>query len=145
MEKNKIELKVVSILILAFIVMSIAGNVINACVNGLPTVNEVPEGLTKEAVDIIAIVIFALTFVVCLPQIYIGIKGLRISNGASAGGKAHKVWAIILAIFAVIALISSISGVVKAFSVPKLVNLLDPIIDVALYAYYYVLCRRIEG
>ena len=143
MEKAKQNLKVISWALLALVVLAVITNTITLCANGLPQVNEVPEGITKEIADVIAIITCVIGYIVFIPQIYVGIKGVKISNGADASGKAHKIWAIILGVFAVISVISGLSDFANGFDASKLISVANAALDVALYVLYYIYADRI--
>lgn len=142
MEKERKELKWFSILILALATFSLIRAIVSVCVNGLPQPTEIPEGMTKEIANIVVIISFALSLVALLPQIYVGVKGIKIANGAPSG-KAHIVWAIILAVFAVIAVISAIINLTKVLNFDTVLKALDPAIDVIIYVFYYIYARKI--
>ena len=142
MEKDRKELKTLSILILALVAFSLVKLIVDVCVNGIPQITQIPQGLTKEIVDVIVIITLALTCVAFLPEIYIGIKGIRVANN-NAKGKAHLVWAIILIVFSVIAVAGGISNLVKNVDAMNIINLFDVVLDVLLYVAYFVYARRI--
>lgn len=141
MEKNRKELKSFSILILALVALSLIRAIVNVCLNGVPQISAT-EGLTKEMIQVVSIIALVVSLLLLLPQIYVGVKGIKIANGAPSG-KAHIVWAIILAVCAVIALISAISALIKAFNFDSILNLIDPAVDVAAYVFYYIYARRV--
>lgn len=140
MEKKK-DLKIVSIAILALLGLTLITTIINACVNGIPQI-QATEGLTKDVLKIASICAFVLTFVLLLPQVYIGVKGIKIANGGEFG-KAPFVWVIILAILAVIATISALSNMFKAFNFDTILGVVDCALDVVLYVCYYLCIRSI--
>lgn len=143
MDKDRKELKSFSILILVLVALTLIRAIVSACVNGFQ-VNEVPAGTTKELVQTAAIIAFVVSLLLLIPQIYVGVKGIKIANGA-ASGKAHLVWALILAVLAAIATISAISNLTKAFNFDAVLSALDPAIDVLAFACYYVYARRVAN
>jgi hypothetical protein len=145
MEKNRKELKSFSFLILAIVAMELIRAIITLCITGVPNASEIPGGATENMVRAAYIITFALTFIVAIPQIYVGVKGIKIANGAKSG-KAHIIWAVILAIFAGISLISGIAGIFSEFSIDAIFDILGAAIDLALFAFYYVYaCRVAKG
>ena len=144
MEKNRKELKTLSILVLALVAIDVILNIITACVNGIPKVQEVPAGMTRELADAIAMVTFILAFVVFIPQIYVGIKGIKIANGAESG-KAHMIWAIILAIFACISVITAISSISKGVNANSIMNIISPAVDLFIFVCYFIYARKIAN
>ena len=145
MEKARKDLKVYSIVILALTAIVLIGNIVSVCVKGLPPVTEIPEGLTKETVEIIKIISFALTFVVLIPQIFVGIKGIKVAKNPDARGKAHMVWAIILAVLSAVAVISGTIDLVKKFDVDLLLGVINNVLDVCIFIGYYLCARKIAN
>lgn len=141
MEKNKKELKILSILILALVAFSLVRSIVNVCIKGF-TVNDVPAGMSKDLVLVVTIIAYVISLLILLPQIYIGVKGIMIANGAESG-KAHMIWAIILAVLAAVTVISATSNLFKAFSFGALLNVLDPATDIVVYVFYYMYARKI--
>lgn len=141
MEKNRKELKSFSILILALVAFSLIRTIVDLCLNGVPQISAT-EGLTKEMIQVASIIALVISFLLLLPQIYVGVKGIKIANGATSG-KAHIVWALILAVLAGIALIYAIFNLTKAFNFDSIMNLIDPAIDVATYVFYFIFARRV--
>ena len=144
MEKNRKELKSFSLLILLIVALELIRNIVTACVNGIPEIKEIPEVMTKDMVNAVAVVVFVLTFVVFIPQIYVGIKGIKIANGAESG-KAHIIWAVILMIFAGISVITGISALTKAVSFDAVMDLVGPAVDFIVFAFYFVYARRVAN
>lgn len=139
MEKNKKELKFFSFLVLIFVAFSVINNVLSICLHGLDI--PVVEGISKDVLQTAAIIIVVIGFIVLLPQVYIGVKGIMIANGAPSG-KAHIVWGIILAVYAAISVVSSIAGLAK-FNMNAVLDLLGPVIDLALYVFYVIYACKV--
>jgi len=142
MEKNRKELKAFSILILVVVALELIRAIVGLCVNGIPKVTEIPEGMTEDMVQISSIIAFALSLAIFIPQIYVAIKGIKVANG-EASGKAHMIWAVILAILAGVSVVSGISGLFKEFNFDAVMDLLGPAIDFLMFALYYVYARKI--
>ena len=140
MDKKK-DLKVVSIVILALLALTLVRTIVNACVNGIPQI-QATQGLSKDILQIASIIAFVLAFVFLLPQLYIGVKGIKIADGGEFG-KAPFVWTIILGILAVIATISALSNMFKAFNFDTILVAVDCALDVALYVCYYLCIKSI--
>ena len=92
--------------------------------------------------QITAIITVVLSCVLLLPQVYVGIKGIKVGNGA-ASSKAPFVWAIILAILSGIAAISGFSTMISAFTFGNILAFVDIALDVAVYIFYCVLFRKV--
>lgn len=143
MEKNKKELKTFSLLILLFVALSLIKNIVSLCVNGIAVPSEIPQGMSKEMVQTIATITVAISFIIYIPQIYVGVKGIKVAEGKASGGRAHITWALILAILAGIALISAFSELIKVFNFDAILNLVDPALDLIVFAFYYVYARKV--
>ena len=143
MEKNKKELKILSILILVLVAWSVIKAIVNVCLYGMPKL-EATEGVSQEVMQVAGVIVFVLSFVVLLPQVYVGVKGILVAD-KGAKGKGHIIWAIILAVLAAIAAISSAISVFKAFSADNLVSLGLAATDLAVYLAYFVIARKIAN
>jgi hypothetical protein len=142
MNKNRKELKIYSLVILLLVALSLTKTIIDLCLHGLPKAAPT-EGLTQEVMDVIAIIVCVFGFIIFIPQIYVGLKGLFIANGADGSGKLHKILAIILAIFALINVISSIASFSSGFNVSKLLDTINAALDVVIFAFYFYYARKI--
>ena len=140
MEKNKKDLKALSLVILFLAALTLVRIVVNVCVNGLPKVEL--EGVTPEVTNIVAIVALALSCVLLLPQVYVGVKGLKIANGGQ-GNKWHIVIAIILAICSLTAVVSSAISMFKSFNFDTSLTVVDHFLDVAIFIMYIITARKI--
>ncbi len=146
MKNNRKELKVFSIMILIFAGASILRSILDVCINGFQKIatTDLPENVTPEMHHIASVVAFVIGLILFIPQIYIGIKGIHVTNGSSSG-KAHIVWAIILAICSGITMISAISTLFGSFSVDSLVDVLGIVVDFALYVFYFIFARKVNN
>ena len=142
MEKNRKELKAFSILILIVVALDLIRVIVNLCVNGIPQITEIPEGMTETMVQISSVIAFALSIFIFLPQIYVAVRGIKIANGA-ASGKAHIILAFILAALAVVATISSIYDTFKVFNFDTVIDLLGPVIDCIVFTFYCIYARKV--
>ena len=145
MEKTRNNLKAYSIIILAFAAITLIVEIVTLCVKGLPIPATLPAGVTQEFAKITVIITCAISFVIYIPQFYVGLKGLKIANGENVSVKGPKVWAVILAVLAIIATISALSSLFKAFNFDTFMNVLDPAVDVLLYVCYFFCVKKIAG
>ena len=141
MEKNRKDLKTLSILILILTGLTLARSVTDLIVNGLPQVPET-DGLSQGLLRIVAIISLVIGLLLLLPQIYIGIKGMQIADGATSG-KAPLVWAIILAVLAAISTISGLSNMLGSFTFGSALNFVDCALDVVVYIFYFIFARKV--
>jgi hypothetical protein len=140
MEKNKKELKTLSYAILFLVALSLIRLIVDICVNGLPKVNV--EGVSAEVANVMTIVAVVLSFVLLLPQVYVGVKGVKIANGGK-GDKWHIVIAVILGICALTAVVSNCISMVKTFNFDTVLAVVDSALDVAIFVWYIITARKI--
>ena len=136
MEKNKKNLKVLSILILALAVYSLIRIVLSVF-----SIDLNPEDLTDGASATLLLIgqifVCVVSFILLIPQIFVGIKGIKVSNNPDSS-KAHIVWAVILAVCSILGVISSVSNLISNNGdlVGNLFELADMVIDVCMYVAY---------
>ena len=82
------------------------------------------------------IILFVVSLVLLLPQIYIGVKGMRIAKNPNSS-KGHIIWAIILLVIAVLNLIDPIVGLINNGGVyDNLTTLSSVVLEIAIYYDY---------
>lgn len=127
MEKAKNQLKVSSFVILFFVAVSLV-NVVLQIFSGKLNV----AGMN----DIAKIVAIVISVLLLLPEVYIGVKGLKMAK-APDSSKAHIVWAAILMAFMVIALIDPISALANAQNVlNNIASLAKIILEICIYVIF---------
>lgn len=144
MENSKKQLKIISLFILIFAALSVARTVIGIFTITV-TPDQIPEGLTEGLVRIALIIgqIGAIIFVI--PQLYIGLKGVKLANGGE-GSKAQIVWAIVLTVLSVVTLISTVSNILSTKDVlNNVLTLVIALCDVALYYLYAKYAKQIRN
>ena len=127
MEKAKNQLKVSSFVILFFVAVPLVNVVLqifSGALNG--------AGMN----DIAKIVAIVISVLVLLPEVYIGVKGLKMAKTPDSS-KAHIVWAAILMVFMVIALIDPISALANAQNVSNnIASLAKIILEICIYVIF---------
>ena len=104
---------------------------------------ELPAGTDENTVLITKIVIMVVSFVMLLPQIYVGVKGLKIAKNPDSS-KAHIIWAIILLVMTILSAISPISNIIKQESVSENVSRgLGLLVEVMIFFDYIRYARAI--
>ena len=114
MEQKRKNLKVVSAIVLVFTGLTF----LRTAAGYLFTdqgVAILPDGSSVILQLIVRLIMVAVTLVFMLPQIYVGVKGLRIAKNP-APAKAHVVWAWILLIVTVLGLIEPVTTIVQRAS-----------------------------
>ena len=136
MKESRKNLKVLSFVILALAVYSLIRVALSVFTLNFDLDN-LPEGVTAGVVLAGQIIVCVISFLLLLPQTYVGIKGIKVSNNPDSS-KAHIVWAVILAVCSVLGVVSSVSNLINNNSdlVGNLFELADMVIDVCMYIAY---------
>ena len=96
----------------------------------------IPEGAPENILPITKIVLFSVALLLTLPNIYIGIKGLRIAKKPNSS-KGHIVWAIILLAFAALFLIEQGVGFIHdGFNFENISAFSSIVVEVAVFVEY---------
>ena len=105
---------------------------------------DLAEGATQSIVLATQIGVCVFSFLLLLPQIYVGVKGLKISANPNRAN-AHIVWAIILAALSVIAVISPVMNMFKTGDFAgEFVELIDAVTDAAVYIAYIGYAKQVQ-
>ena len=135
MEQKRKNLKVVSAIVLIFTGLTF----LRTAVGYLFTdqgIAILPDGSSVILQLIVRLIMVAVTLVFVLPQIYVGVKGLRIAKNP-APAKAHVVWAWILLIVTVLGLIEPVTAIVQRASLSgNAYALFSGLLSVAVYIVY---------
>ena len=145
MEKNRKNLKIISIVILIFLGLSLVGSIIDVCKNGFGDAGQLPEGVSPEVGKVIVVIVWVLGLALYLPRLYIGVKGIKIAGGQEYSGKAHIIWALVLAVLAILGTVSSIVELTEGYSAGKLASLGTSLVNVALLSTYYLFARNVAN
>ena len=104
-----------------------------------------PEGVTESIVLIAQIVILVIAVLVLLPQLYIGIKGLKMAKKPDSS-KGHIIWGIILLVITAIGLIAPLRALIqgdgRAFA--NVSEFLSIAVDVMILFEYVRLARAVR-
>lgn len=137
MEQTRKNFKITSIIILA-----LAGATLLNLVAGLAFGDFNTEGVSSDELLVTKIFILVVSFIMLLPQIYIGIKGLLIAK-KSVKSKGHIIWAIILFAFSVLNLIDSGIGMITKEGMGTATGILSIVVEAFAYFEYIKLGREI--
>lgn len=145
MEKSRRNLKIYSIIVLALAGLSLLNIIFELFFGELNReLNNatIPEGAPVNTVLIAQIFVLVVSLLLILPQIYIGIKGIRIAKKPDSSS-GHIVWGIILLVFTVIDLfapfLALIAGDGDAFG--NIAEICSIVADVIIL-FEYVRCAR---
>ena len=139
MEQRK-NLKIASILVLVYAAWSLIKMVIDLIITDFSSI-DASEGVLLAS----KIIVVALTVVLLLPELFIGLKGLKIAKDpTSYTGKAHIVWAIVLLVLALLAWISPIAGLIKQEAVGSNLTTLGTVAcETAILALYVSFAKKV--
>ena len=144
MNNDRKNLKDFSILILVLSAFSLVRIIVDLCVFGLNASNVPVEGLTEDMVRTATIIAFVLALLLLIPDVYIGIRGIKEANNPT-GKNGHITWALVLVILSLIATISAVIDMFNGFDVGKLLEVLVVVIDVALFFFYYAAATKVAN
>ena len=104
----------------------------------------IPEGAPENILPITKIVLFSVALLLTLPNIYIGIKGLRIAKKPNLS-KGHIVWAIILLVFASLSLIEQGVGFIHGgFNFENISAFCSIVVEVTVFVEYFRLAIAVR-
>ena len=136
MEKTKKNLKCMSVLILVLAAISLVRVILSVVLTDFAP-DKLPAGTTEGVVLASQIIMCVFGLALLVPQIYVGLKGIKISNDSVSSTKAPVVWAIILAILSALSLISPVSNLIQnGITVGYVLELVDFALDVIIYLAY---------
>ena len=140
MEQSQKHLKFSSLAILALAALTFI-NIVSEILVGELNSADIPAGSPDNILLITKIFIMVVSLLCLLPQVYIGLKGLKVAKNPDSS-KGHIIWGTVLLVFAVIGLISPLVAIVKQDSVfENASELLSIAIEVAFF-YDYVKAAR---
>ena len=135
MEQSRKNLKLSAIAVLVWAGATLIG-LISELLYGEINSAAIPEGAPENILLITKIFVFAVSLLLTLPNIYIGIKGLRIAKKPNSS-KGHIVWAIILLAFAALFLIEQGVGFIHdGFNFENISAFCSIVVEVAVFVEY---------
>lgn len=111
MEQARKQLKLSSLFLLLFAGLSVIQLGAELLFGELNSAT-IPEGAPENILLITKIILSVLTILILLPQIYVGLKGLKFAKNPDSS-KGHIVWAIILFVISVLYMISPVANIIK--------------------------------
>lgn len=138
MEKSRKYLKFMSEIILICLTFSFLRSILEVFLTKVTDAN-----IPTQFLIIAKIMLCVIYAVLYLPQVFIGVKGIKVAKNPDSS-KAHIVWAVIFIVFAVFAAISAVSGLIKAEDVTgNIFGLIDAVIDLGLYFFYVKFAKQV--
>lgn len=144
MSNSRRHLKEASFLVLLFAAFSFIRMIIQIFVVGFNGESE-QVGASRELMVAVMIVTFVVSMILLLPQLYVGVKGMKIAK-APTMSKGHIVWAVILLVFAVFGMISAVSSIAEKTQIAdNIIALVDHSLDVIVYCMYIKYANKVLG
>ena len=143
MEQSRKNLKLSAIAVLAWAGATLIG-LISELLYGEINSAAIPEGAPDNILLITKIFLVSISLLLLLPQVYVGIKGLRIAKNPNSS-KGHIVWAVILLVFAVLGIIDPIVNLAKSGDTFNDIRSLSSIVlEIVIYFEYIKYAREIR-
>ena len=138
MEKSRKYLKFMSEIILICLAFSFIRSILEVYLINV-SLNNIPDSYIITA----KLVICVIYTVFYIPQVYIGVKGIKVAKNPDSS-KAHIVWAVIFLAFAVLGAISSVWDMINTGDiVGSILGLINGVIDIALYFFYVRYAKQV--
>ena len=141
MNNSRNHLKEASFLVLLFTAFSFIRMIIQVFVGFEADPTQV--GVSHEIIVVTMIVMFVVGLILLLPQLYVGVKGMKIAKNPTSS-KGHIVWAVILLVFSAFGIISTVTSIAEQINVvDNVITLVDHALDVIVYCMYIKYANRV--
>jgi hypothetical protein len=141
MSNSRNHLKEASFLVLLFTAFSFIRMIIQLFVGFEADPTQV--GVSHEIIVVTMIVMFVVGLILLLPQLYVGVKGMKIAKNPTSS-KGHIVWAVILLVFSAFGIISTVTSIAEQINVvDNVITLVDHALDVIVYCMYIKYANRV--
>ena len=141
MSNSRNHLKEASFLVLLFTAFSFIRMIIQVFVGFEADPTQV--GVSHEIIVVTMIVMFVVGLILLFPQLYVGVKGMKIAKNPTSS-KGHIVWAVILLVFSAFGIISTVTSIAEQINVvDNVITLVDHALDVIVYCMYIKYANRV--
>ena len=141
MSISRNHLKEASFLVLLFTAFSFIRMIIQVFVGFEADPTQV--GVSHEIIVVTMIVMFVVGLILLLPQLYVGVKGMKIAKNPTSS-KGHIVWAVILLVFSAFGIISTVTSIAEQINVvDNVITLVDHALDAIVYCMYIKYANRV--
>ena len=141
MSISRNHLKEASFLVLLFTAFSFIRIIIQLFVGFEADPTQV--GVSHEIIVATMIVMLVVGLILLLPQLYVGVKGMKIAKNPTSS-KGHIVWAVILLVFSAFGIIATVSSIVEQVNVvDNVITLVNHALDVIVYCMYIKYANRV--
>ena len=144
METSRKNLKSMSLLVLVLAALALARNIMAVVSTGFK-VDNIPEGMTEAFVKATMIGAFIGSIILLIPQIYVGIKGLKIANNPEISSKGCIIVAKVLLVLAIIATVFSVADLAKAADkIDAILALVNVVLDIFVYIFFIKYAKQVS-
>jgi len=141
MEEARKHLRITSFIVLLFAGLTLFRTVVALLFGELNSV-QLPEGAPENTLLITKIILLVVSVLLLLPELYVGLKGLRIAKKPNAS-KGHIIWAGIILVFLVLGLIDPVVAILKyGIETENIISLFSIFLEVTIY-YDYIKYARV--
>ena len=141
MSISRNHLKEASFLVLLFTAFSFIRMIIQVFVGFEADPTQV--GVSHEIIVVTMIVMFVVGLILLLPQLYVGVKGMKIAKNPTSS-KGHIVWAVSRLVFSAFGIISTVTSIAEQINVvDNVITLVDHALDVIVYCMYIKYANRV--
>ena len=141
MSISRNHLKEASFLVLLFTAFSFIRMIIQVFVGFEADPTQV--GVSHEIIVVTMIIMFVVGLILLLPQLYVGVKGMKIAKNPTSS-KGHIVWAVILLVFSAFGIIFTVTSIAEQINVvDNVITLVDHALDVIVYCMYIKYANRV--
>ena len=141
MSNSRNHLKEASFLVLLFTAFSFIRMIIQLFVGFEADPTQV--GVSHEIIVATMVVMFVVGLILLFPQLYVGVKGMKIAKNPTSS-KGHIVWAVILLVFSAFGIVSTVSSIAEQINViDNVITLVDHALDVIVYCMYIKYANRV--
>ena len=138
MEKSRKYLKFMSEIVLICLAFSFIRSILEVLLTNI-SMNNIPDSYIITA-KIVLCIIFTVFYV---PQVYIGVKGIKVANNPDSS-KAHIIWAVIFLALALFGAISYVGDMISTGEVVEnIFGLVNSVIDITLYFFYVRYAKQV--
>lgn len=141
-EQARKKLKIWSLVVLLFAALTllqIVAELMFGELNSIP----IPAGAPENTLLITKVVLLVVSLVLLLPQVYVGLKGLKIAKTPKSS-KGHIIWAYIMFALSALWLIDPVVGIVNRREVSGNISMLFSILlDLVIYYDYIKAAKEV--
>ena len=143
MENSRKNLKITAILLLVLAGFTLI-NLIGELAFGEINQAQIPEGAPDNILRITKIILMVFSFILLIPQIYLGLKGLKIAKNPDSS-KFHIICAIVVFVLIFIEMVSYVINIFKQGEVREnLSAALSILVEVTVYFEYIVYAKAVS-